>query len=173
MIRGCENHAGSMMRSGSPPSVRWPQSVASSAIPRRGSCGSCAGEENGLRDVWARAANFYDRKTRRVRDLSCGDTRVYLEIEIRRVYCRSCGAVKQEKLPWLANNPFYTKRFAFSVGRRCRASIVRDVARELRLDWKTVKALEMEYMREQLRRAGAPGPKVIGIDELSIGRGHN
>jgi transposase len=44
-----------------------------------------------------------------VRDLSCGDTRVYLEIEIRRVHCRSCGAVKQEKLPWLANNHFYTQ----------------------------------------------------------------
>ena len=81
--------------------------------------------------------------------------------------------MKQEKLPWLANNPFYTKRFAFYVGRRCRAATVRDVARELRLDWKTVKALEMEYMREQLRRVGTPGPKVIGIDEISIGRGHN
>ena len=108
-----------------------------------------------------------------MRNLSCGDTRVYLEIEIRRVHCRSCGAVKQEKLPWLANNLYYTKRFAFYVGRRCRAATVRDVARELRLDWKTVKSLEMQYMREQLRRAGTPGPKVIGIDELSIGRGHN
>jgi transposase len=108
-----------------------------------------------------------------VRDLSCGDTRVYLEIEIRRVHCRSCGAVKQEKPPWLANNLYDSKRFAFYVGRRCRSATVRDVARELRLDWKTVKALEMDYMREQLRRAGTPGPKVIGIDELSIGRGHN
>ncbi len=81
--------------------------------------------------------------------------------------------MKQEKLPWLANNPFYTKRFAYYVGRRCRSATVRDVARELRLDWKTVKSLEMEYMREQLRRAGTPGPRVIGIDELSIGRGHN
>jgi transposase len=98
---------------------------------------------------------------------------VYLEVEIRRVDCRSCDAVKQEKLPWLADNPFYTERFAFYVGRRCRASTVRDVARELRLDWKTVKSLEMEYMREQLRRVGTPGPKVIGIDELSIGEGHN
>src|ERR1035437_556987 len=97
---------------------------------------------------------FYDRKTRRVRDLSCGDTRVYLEIEIRRVYCRGCGAVKQEKLPWLANNLYYTKRFAFSVGRRCRAATVRDVARELRLDWKTVKALEMDYMRRSEERRG-------------------
>src|SRR3954454_8033725 len=134
-------------------------------LPRRGktACGSCG---RGHR-------TFYDRKTRRVRDLSCGDTRVYLGIEIRRVHCRSCGAVKQEKLPWLATTPFYTQRFAYYVGRRCRSATVRDVARELRLDWKTVKALEIGYMREQLRRAGTPGPKVIGIDELSIGKGHN
>lgn len=47
-----------------------------------------------------------------MRDLSCGDTRVYLEIEVRRVLCRSCGKVKREELSWLADNPFYTKRFA-------------------------------------------------------------
>jgi transposase len=104
--------------------------------------------------------------------LSCGDTRVYLEVEVRRVQCRRCGAVKQEKLPWLAENPFYTKRFAFYVGRRCRSSAIVDVARELHLDWKTVKALEMEYMREQLRRTRTPAPTVIGIDEISIRKGH-
>jgi transposase len=80
--------------------------------------------------------------------------------------------VKQEKLPWLADNPFYTKRFAFYVGRRCRSAPIRDVARELRLDWKTVKSLEMEYMREQLRRAGTPTPIEIGVDEISIRKGH-
>lgn len=80
--------------------------------------------------------------------------------------------MKQEKLAWLADNPFYTKRFAFYVGRRCRSSAIRDVARELRLDWKTVKALEMEYLGEQLRRAGTPAPAVIGIDEISIRKGH-
>jgi transposase len=93
-------------------------------------------------------------------------------VEIRRVRCGSCGKVKQEKLPWLADNPFYTKRFAFFVGRRCRTSTIRDVAREVHLDWKTVKDLEKQYMREQLRRAGTPGPKVIGIDEVSIRKGH-
>lgn len=39
---------------------------------------------------------WYDSKVRRVRDLSCGDTRVYLELEIRRVACRSRGEVKRE-----------------------------------------------------------------------------
>jgi hypothetical protein len=32
--------------------------------------------------------------------------------------------------------------------------------------------VEKQYMGEQLRRAGAPAPKVIGIDEISIRRGH-
>jgi len=93
-------------------------------------------------------------------------------VEIRRVCCQSCGKVKQEKLAWLADNPLYTKRFAWHVGRRCRAASIQAVARELGLDWHTVKELEKPYMREQLRRAGLPGPRVIGIDELSIKKGH-
>ena len=113
--------------------------------------------------------SWYDRKRRRVRDLSCGDTRVYLEFEVRRVLCRSCGQVKRERLDWLADNPLYTKRFAWHIGRRCRHMTVRDVADEFHLDWHTVKALEKQYMQTQLERAGKPAPKVIGIDEISSG----
>jgi transposase len=81
--------------------------------------------------------------------------------------------VKTERLDWLADNPFCTKRFAFFVGRRCRDSTVKAVADELHLDWHTVKELDKQYMAEQLRRAGTPSPKVIGIDEISIGSGHS
>ncbi len=129
MMTGCENNVGWMMRTGLSVSVRSPRSVASSEIPRRGSCGSCAGKKTDCGACGQSQRTFYDRTTRRVRDLSCGDTRVYLEFEVRRVSCRNCGAVKREHLPWLANNPFYTKRFAFYVGRRCRASTLRDVVR--------------------------------------------
>ena len=93
-------------------------------------------------------------------------------MEVRRVLCRQCGKVKPEKVPWLADNPFYTKRLAWYVGRRCRETAGKDVARELKLAWKTVKGLEKEYRREQLRRTGTPSPKAIGIDELSIKKGH-
>jgi transposase len=98
--------------------------------------------------------------------------RIYLEVEIRRVFCRRCQKVKQEKLEWLAELPFYTKRFAFYVGRRCRGSTIQDIAKELHLNWKTVKALEKQYMRGQLGRVSNPGPKVIGIDEFSLRKGH-
>ena len=76
---------------------------------------------------------------RRVRDLPNGQMRIYLELEVRRVACRQCGMVKRERLDFLADNPFYTKRFAFYVGKRCRSSSIKEVAEELLLDWHTVK----------------------------------
>jgi transposase len=79
--------------------------------------------------------------------------------------------VKRERFEFLADNPLYTKRFAYFVGRRCRQATIKDVAKELHLDWETVKELEMQYMATQLARVGKPGPKVIGIDEISIRKG--
>lgn len=78
----------------------------------------------------------------------------------------------QERLSFLAENPFYTKRFAFYVGKRCSQSTIKDVAKELHLDWKTVKELEKQYLQEKFRRAGKARPKIIGIDEVSIRKGH-
>ncbi|MGH7155498.1 MAG: helix-turn-helix domain-containing protein [Acetobacteraceae bacterium] len=92
---------------------------------------------------------------------------------MRRVACRRCGTVKRERLDFLADNPHFTRRFAFYVGRRCRQASVRDVAAELKLTWDTVKALEMQYMRAQIERAGTPGPRTIGIDEIAVRKGHD
>src|SRR5487761_2007216 len=103
---------------------------------------------------------------RRVRDLSSAGFRIVLELEVRRVACRTCGSVKRERLDFLADNPRFTRRFAFYVGRRCRQASIRDVAKELKLDWDTVKLLEMQNMRAQIERAGTPGPRAIG-------KGHN
>lgn len=97
---------------------------------------------------------------------------MYLEVEVRRVQCRSCGKVKREHLDFLADNPLYTRRFAFYVGRRCRSATVKDVAKELDLDWHAVKELDKQYLTAQLARAGPPGPKAIGIDAISIRKGH-
>jgi transposase len=125
-------------------------------------CGSCGSSHNG----------WYDRTVRHVRDLSCGDTRIFLELEVRRVLCRLCGKVKRERLDFLADNTHFTKRFAYFVGRRCRQATIKDVAKELNLDWDAVKELDKQYMAAQLARTGTPGPKVIGIDEIAIRKGH-
>lgn len=117
-------------------------------------------------------SGWYDPKTRRVGDLSGGDTRLDLDREVRRVRCRHCGKGKRERLDSLADNPLYTKRFAHYVGQRCRSSAIEDVARELKLDWHTVKELEKQYLRVQRERAGTPAPKGIGIDEVALRKRH-
>lgn len=59
------------------------------------------------------------------------------------------------------------------MGRRCRSTTVKDIAQELRLHWETVKELDKQYMRAQLARMPVRAPQVIGIDEISIRKGHD
>ncbi len=123
MIAGCDppDLSGvSPIRIGSLASALWRRLLVSSVIPaahrqarptlKKTVCGVCGQIHRGV----------YDRTVRRVRDLPCGGMRIFVEIELRRVACRRCGAVKRERLDWLADNPRYTKRFTFYVRRRCR-----------------------------------------------------
>ena len=129
---------------------------------KKTACGTCGRVQR----------RFYDRKPRRVRDLSCGDTRVYLDFEVRRVDCRRCGSREAANgstgWPTTRSTPSASpSSWAGAAGPRP----IQEVAEELHLDWHTVKELDKQYMREQLRRAGTPGPRVIGIDEIAIAQG--
>lgn len=80
--------------------------------------------------------------------------------------------MKQESLKFLSQNTSYTHRLALSIGALCRTMSISDVAKRMDLDWHTVKELEKVYMKEQLKKQGAPTPEAIGIDEISIKKGH-
>jgi transposase len=93
-------------------------------------------------------------------------------LEIRRVDGWRYGTVKQEKLDWLADTPFYPARVSSFMGRRCQTMTVKDVAQETHRAWWTIMDLAMAYLREPLRRASQPAPNVVGIDEIFIRKGH-
>jgi len=78
-----------------------------------------------------------------------------------------------ERLDWLAKNPRYTERFALHVGTLCRSMTNTAVAEVERLHDSTVKDLSKLYMAEQVRLAGAPAPRAIGIDEIAVHKGHD
>lgn len=124
-------------------------------------CGECG----------KRCRSLYDQRWRRVRDLGCGAHDGYLDFQLCRVKCKTCG-VKNEKLVFLSANTKYTLRFALQIGGLCRAMTIKDVARRMHLEWHAVKELDKIYMREQLRRAGPPTPRVIGSDEVAIKKRH-
>ena len=96
-----------------------------------------------------------------------------MEFERWRVDCPRCGGVYVERLDWLAKNPRFTQRFAMHVGALCREMTNKAVAELERLHDSTVKDLDKIYMRKQVERAGVPAPRAIGVDEISIRKGHN
>ena len=108
-----------------------------------------------------------------MRDLESGGVRIYLRVPLRRVACRTCQAVKTERLEWLADNPRFTRRFALYVGRLCREMTVKRVATLLHLTWDQVKELEKQYMQAVLAKAPAVRPRALGIDEVSRRKGHD
>jgi transposase len=99
--------------------------------------------------------------------------RIYLEFERWRVRCPRCQGVHVERLDWLAKNPRYTKRFALHVGKLCRDMPNKAVAEMEHLHDSTVKDLDKLYMQAQVERAAMPAPRAIGIDEISIRKGHD
>ena len=84
-----------------------------------------------------------------------------------------CGGVHVEHLDWLAKNPRYTQRFAMHVDKLCRDMPNKTVAEIERLHHSTVKDLDKLYMHKQVDLAELPEPRAIGIDEISIHKGHN
>jgi transposase len=108
-----------------------------------------------------------------VRDLGIADWRIYLEFNRWRVWCPRCRGVFVEQLDWLAKNPRYTQRFALHVGKLCREMTNKAVGEIERLHHSTVKDLDKLYMHKQVARAGNPGPRAIGVDEISIRKGHD
>ena len=47
---------------------------------------------------------FRKGKVRRFRSLDFGRVKVYVEVEIRRIYCKSCGKTHYEKLPFITSD---------------------------------------------------------------------
>ncbi len=96
--------------------------------------------------------------------MACAGYRIVLELEVGRVACRHCGSVKRERLDFLADNPHFTKRFAFYVGRRCAQASIRDVAKELKLDWDTVKSTRPVGTTGRCEHGGVQGQAAAATD---------
>ncbi len=120
-----------------------------------------------------RCRSRYDQRLCRARDVRVVGWFLHVEFERWRVNCPGCRGVHVERLDWLAKNPRYTGRFALHVGNLCRSMTNKAVAELERLHDSTVRGLSKLYMAEQVRRAGMPAPRAIGIDEIAIHKGHD
>jgi len=103
-----------------------------------------------------------------------GGTPIYLEFEYRRIDCRVCQSVKQERIPWMAKSSRHTQRLEDTIGHYCRSMTVKEVADLYRVSWDQVWRLDMAYM-ERLAAEHPPSQhlRAIGVDEVSIRKGQS
>ncbi|PIP82760.1 MAG: hypothetical protein CO113_16680 [Elusimicrobia bacterium CG_4_9_14_3_um_filter_62_55] len=90
-IGGCENTDACGTPIASPASVLSRPLSASLVTRERGSSASSGGEKTACGACGRVHRSWYDRKTRRVRDLPSGEMRIYLDVEVRRVACKGAA----------------------------------------------------------------------------------
>ncbi len=122
---------------GGKPHGYWLSGVLQGARSVRQSEGACHHPCTALKKTLCGSSGrvhsgWHDRRMRRVRDLSCGGMRIFPEVEVRRVQCRSCARVKRERPEFLADNPFHTQRFAHWIRGRTEQQDARHPATRIR-----------------------------------------
>jgi transposase len=81
--------------------------------------------------------------------------------------------VKRETLKWLATSARFTQHFEDRIGQLCREMTVKKVAELNNLSWDQVWRMEKCYMRRLLeQQPPSEQLRAIGVDELSIRKGH-
>jgi transposase len=119
-----------------------------------------------------RQAACYDRSTRRWRHLDLGGRPLWLEAEIRRLFCRNCGTVRTEKVPWARPGARHTHDFEDTVAWLTQRMDKTAVAELMRCSWEAVDRIAARVVGDHLVDARLNGLRRIGVDEISYKRGH-
>jgi len=107
------------------------------------------------------------------RTLPIGKKQVWLVAHLHRTSCSDCGAVVQEERLVAEPKKHYTHqlvRYALDLSRKM---TIADVAAHLGMTWDTVKEILKYDLLERSEKIDWRKLRYIGIDEISIRKGHN
>ncbi len=113
----------------------------------------------------------HGRRVRRWRHLDLGATRCWIECELRRVYCRDCGA-RYEAVPWARPGSRHTRDFEDTVAWLAQQMAFSPITRLLRIGWRTVGVIVERVVTDHLDHDRLEGLVRIGVDEISYRRHH-
>lgn len=124
-------------------------------------CSGCGETKLRIHDV---------KPTRTWRHTDCWNVPTLVRAAPRRVRCRHCG-VRVEQVPWARTHSRFTHAFEAEVLRRARDCSTSGVCRQLSLHWTSVMRLIERWVEESAARQFRKPLRVIGVDEVSYGRG--
>jgi transposase len=114
---------------------------------------------------------IHGRRVKRWRHLDLGANRCVIECELRRLWCRSCGA-QFEAVPWARPGSRYTRDFEDLVAWLAQQMAKTPIAGLLRIAWDTVGRIVERVVADRLDERRLEGLVCIGVDEISYRRHH-
>ena len=114
---------------------------------------------------------IHGRRVKRWRHLDLGAQRCIIECELRRLWCRSCGA-QLEAVPWARAGSRYTRDFEDVVAWLAQQMAKTPIAGLLRIAWDTVGRIVERVIADHLDEDRLEGLVCIGVDEISYRRHH-
>lgn len=133
-------------------------------LPKAGSlrCTSCR----------SRRVRTRGHRERSFRGVPVGNRPVTIVASIPRLECLDCGRIAQAKVGFAEGKRRYTKGFERYVLDLSRLMNIEDVARHLGVSWNVVRDIQKRYLQRRYSRPRLKHLRLLGIDEISIGRGH-
>jgi len=109
---------------------------------------------------------------RNIRDMNVFDFKTIIACCYRKVRCPNCG-IKVEDIGLTEPGLRITKRLAEYIAFLCRFVTIADVAKHVKLDWKTVKDVHKRYLLHKFSHEDFGSPRIIVVDEIAIHKGHS
>ena len=108
---------------------------------------------------------------RRFRSVPIGSKPVQITLDVPRLECLKCGAVRLAHIPFAHERRSYTLGFERYVLDLCRLMSLQDVARHLQVGWDLVKDIQKRSLQARFRKIKVKHLCEIAVDELCIGKG--
>ncbi len=118
-----------------------------------------------------RCSNVEAEYERTVRDLDLAHKKCYLTFFEKKIQC-ACGYRGLEKNNITDKFSRVTKRMATYVASLCEGMSIKDVSNTTKLNWKTVKNIDVTYIKAMLPDISKLEIRRIAIDEIAIMKGH-
>jgi transposase len=109
----------------------------------------------------------YDRSVRRWRHLDLGGSKLWLEAEIRRLWCRRCARVRTEAVAWARPGARLSRDFEDVVAWLAQRTDKTTITKLMRTSWETVTAIVVRVVADHLDGGRLEGLYRIGVDEVS------
>lgn len=110
--------------------------------------------------------------TRIIRDLPISGKRVYLHLSVRQFFSSETNQFFTESFSFVESNQQQTIRYQKYIYESCKNSSLQRVVVQEDLCWKTVDSIFQKYADKALRERINTPPRMLGIDEFSIKKGH-